>query len=234
MGYQIMNLWKSFKNLSRFEFFLWLFSALGVSLSFLLSPSKDYLSLMASLIGVTSLIFIAKGDVIGQILTIIFSLLYGIISWQFRYYGEMITYLCMTAPTALAAVITWIKNPFAEREVKVSVMTPKKFALVMLANAAVTAAFYFILEALGTNNLIVSTVSIATSFAAASLLVLRSPYYALFYGANDIVLIVMWVLASIEDPSFLPMIACFFMFLFNDVYAYINWNRMRRRQLRGE
>ena len=102
-----MNLWKSFKNLNRFELCLWLFSALGVSLSFLLSPSKDYLSLMASLIGVTSLIFIAKGDVIGQILTIVFSLLYGIISWRFRYYGEMITYLCMSAPAAIFATISW-------------------------------------------------------------------------------------------------------------------------------
>lgn len=229
-----MNLWRSFKNLNRFELFLWLFSALGVSLSFLLSPEKDYLSLTASLIGVTSLIFIAKGDVIGQILTIIFSLMYGVISWKFRYYGEMITYLCMTAPTALAAVITWIKNPYSEREVKVSVMTPGKFFLVMVANAGVTAAFYFILGALGTNNLAVSTLSVATSFAAASLLVLRSPYYALFYGANDLVLIVLWVLAAMEDLSSLPMVVCFLMFLFNDIYAYVNWNRMRRRQIRGE
>lgn len=229
-----MNITRSIKNLSRFEWALWGFSFVGVCLSFLLSPEKDYLSLIGSLIGVTALIFVAKGDVFGQVLTVVFSVFYGIVSFQFRYYGEMITYLGMTTPIDIASIVTWLRNPYSDKEVKVSIMTPKKMFWLLLATIIVTVAFWFILGALNTANLFMSTVSVSTSFAASALMMFRSPYYAVAYAGNDIVLIVLWVMASIEDPSYIPMIICFVMFLFNDIYAFINWNRMRRRQLRGE
>ena len=229
-----MNIMRSIKNLSRFEWALWGFSFVGVCLSFLLSPEKDYLSLIGSLIGVTALIFVAKGDVFGQVLTVVFSVFYGIVSFEFRYYGEMITYLGMTTPIDIASIVTWLRNPYSDKEVKVSIMTPKKMFWLLLATIIVTVAFWFILGALGTANLFMSTVSVFTSFAASALMMFRSPYYAVAYAGNDIVLIVLWVMASIEDPSYIPMIICFVMFLFNDIYAFINWNRMRRRQLRGE
>ena len=100
-----------FRDLTRFELGLWLISLTAVTASFLLSPSTDYLTLAASLIGVTALIFVAKGYVIGQILTVVFALFYGVISFYFRYYGEMITYLGMTSPMAIAAVVSWLRNP---------------------------------------------------------------------------------------------------------------------------
>ena len=96
-------------SLTRFELFLWLTSMAVVAVSYIAFQSGDMLSLIASLIGVTALIFVAKGHVLGQILTIVFAVFYGVISWAFRYYGEVITYLCMTAPMALLALITWLR-----------------------------------------------------------------------------------------------------------------------------
>ena len=94
----------------------------------------------------------------------------------------------------------------------------------------VTAIFYFILRALGTNNLIFSTISVTTSFLAVYMTFLRSPYYAIGYALNDIVLIVLWVLASIKNPSYIPMIICFLMFFANDIYGFINWKRIEKAQ----
>ena len=218
-----------FKQLTKFELILWLTSLVVVSLSFGLSPKRDILTLCASLIGVTALIFIAKGYVIGQVLCVIFAVFYGIISFYFKYYGEMITYLCMSAPIAVAAVISWLRHPYKDTS-EVSVRrTGKRNMIILLAlTAAVTAGFYFILKALDTANLL----SVATSFFAAALTFLRSPYYGLAYGANDVVLIILWVLASVEDIAYLPMIFCFVMFLANDVYGFINWQRIQRRQER--
>lgn len=225
-----MKLNGSFKALSKFELILWLASVAAVTLSFLLS-SDDYLTLIASLIGVTALIFVSKGYVLGQILTVVFSVFYGIISFYFRYYGEMITYLCMTAPIAVMAVVSWIKNPFENtKEVRVSRLTIKSFTVLIILTAVVTAAFYFLLKALGNANLLFSTVSITTSFLASSLTFLRSPFYALAYAANDIVLIVLWTLASEENISYFPMIVCFLMFLLNDFYGFFNWKRIKKRQ----
>ena len=97
-------------------------------------------------------------------------------------------------------------------------------------STAVTAAFYFILKALHTANLIPSTVSVATSFLAVYLTFRRSPYYALAYAANDVVLILLWTLAAIEDLSYLSVIICFVMFLANDLYGFLNWRKMQKKQ----
>ena len=225
-----MNLKKSVANLNKFERCLWGGSVLAVLMSFLLAGNHDWLSLTASLIGVTSLIFIAKGDVLGQVLVIIFSLIYGIISFKFTYYGEMITYVFMTMPIAIASVVTWLRNPYSECEVEVSRLKKKHVIVLLILTLLVTWIFYYILAFFNTANLIPSTISVATSFLAASLMLLRSQYYAVAYGANDLVLIVLWVLASFEDPAYLTMVMCFATFFINDMYGFINWNRMKNLQ----
>lgn len=225
------NYLSSFKSLTKFERGLWLTSVAVTFLSFFLSGGKDYLNLIASLIGVTALIFVSKGHVLGQLMTVVFALFYGVISFYFKYYGELITYVFMTAPMAIAATISWIKNPYKDsEEVKVSSVTKKQLLVMSVLAIIVTAIFYFILQALDTTNLIISTVSITTSFVASYLTYLRSPYYALGYSANDVVLIIMWILASVEDITYLPMVACFVMFLANDLYGFYNWQRMKKRQ----
>ena len=219
------------KELTRFELCLWLISVLVILISFAFVAEKNYLTLLTSLLGATALIFLAKGFVFGQVLILIFSLLYGIISLGFSYYGEMITYLGMAAPIAVFSIVSWLKHPYKKtREVKVADVSLKQVIFMMLLTCAVTVAFYFLLKLLNNSNLIISTISVSTSFLAAYLSLLRSPFYALGYAANDVVLIVLWVLASIENLIYLPMIVCFIVFLVNDMYGFFNWRRMHKRQ----
>lgn len=226
-----MKLINCFKDLTKFELVLWIVSLITVSASFLISSPPDYLTLAASLIGVTALIFVAKGYVLGQVLTVLFSVFYGIISFYFSYYGEMITYLLMTTPMAIMAIISWVRHPYKEsNEVEVSRLNGKKTIIMWVSALLVTAAFYFILKALGNANLLVSTISVTTSFLASYLTFCRSPYYALAYAANDIVLIILWVMASLTSLSYLPMVFCFIMFFLNDMYGFYNWRKMQKRQ----
>ena len=227
-----MKIQNPFSKLTRLEWGLLILSLVIVSLSSVLSPEWSILSLLTSLIGVTALIFVAKGMAFGQLLIIIFSVLYGIISLTCAYYGEMITYLFMSAPAAVASLIAWLRNPYEETdEVRVrTYLSARLIIWLLILSAAVTVIFYFILSAFNTSSLIFSTLSVTTSFFAAALTFLRSPYYALGYAANDIVLIVLWVLATLDDVSYLPMIFCFIMFLVNDLYGYFNWRKMQKRQ----
>ena len=220
------------KGLTRFEKILWGASIAGILLSSLLSANRNVLTIVASLIGVTALIFVAKGHTVGQILTVLFSLVYGWISVEYRYYGEMITYLFMTTPIAILSIISWIKNPYeaGRNEVKVAVLSKTTKYVLLLLTIIVTTCFYFVLRALDTENLLISTVSIATSFMASALMFCRSSGYALAYAANDIVLIVLWILATIENSMYLSMVVCFIIFLCNDIYGYYNWKKMKRRQ----
>ncbi len=221
-----------FRSFTPFEYLLWGCSVLAIILSFFLCGNTDYLNLAGSLVGATSLILIARGRISGQILGIFFAAFYGYVSFTFHYYGEMITYLGMTAPMGIATLVNWLKNPYhgEVREVKVNTLKCRDYLLIALATAVVTVAFYFILDALGTNNLIMSTVSVLTSFAAVSLTLRRSPYYALCYALNDIVLIVLWSLAAMENSEYIALIVCFSVFLVNDIYGLYSWSKMRKRQ----
>ncbi len=223
------------KKLSYFsvtEVFLWSSSVLCIVLSFLVFDRTSYLTLAASLIGVTSLLFNAKGNPVGQALMIVFSLLYGIISCTFSYYGEMLTYLGMTMPMAIFSLISWLKNPYAGNRAEVRVnRIGKAEQMGMWALAlVVTAVFYFILEHFHTANLIPSTVSVTTSFLAVYLTFRRSPAFALAYAANDLVLICLWVLASLTETRYLAVAVCFSAFFVNDIYGFLNWRRMQKRQ----
>ena len=166
---------------------------------------------------------------------VIFSLLYGIISYTFAYYGEMITYLGMTMPMAICALISWLMNPYngSRAEVKVSGIGKKAAVLMCAAAAAVTAVFYFILDAFGTANMIPSTLSVTTSFIAVYLTFRRSPYFAAAYAANDVVLILLWILASMEESRYISVVVCFAAFLAGDIYGYVSWRRMKLRQQRA-
>jgi len=217
---------------TRSELILWTCSALAIILSFAIFDRGSSFTLIASLIGVTSLIFNAKGNPIGQVLMIIFSILYAIISYSFSYYGEMITYLGMTLPMAAFSLISWLKHPFKgnKSEVEVNVISVKEHIFMWVLTAVITAVFYFILAYFNTANLIPSTVSVTTSFVAAYLTFRRSPLYAVWYAANDVILVVLWVLASFSDLSYISVVVCFVAFLFNDLYGFINWKRMQKKQ----
>lgn len=214
------------KDLTAKEWVLWLCSLLAAIVSNLLSGNVGVLTPAAVCIGITSLIFAAKGNVWSQILMIIFSILYGIISWRSHYWGEMITYLGMTLPMAVWSTITWLKNPSENgKEVAIQKLTKKHTVGLIFFGIITTAVFYFILKALDTPNIFFSTLSITTSFFAAALTMLRSPFYALGYAANDIVLIVLWISASLNDPQYIPVAVNFAIFFFNDMYGFISWKK---------
>lgn len=216
------------------EIVLWFISVFMIITSFCVFDGESYATLTASLIGVTSLILCAKGNPFGLILMIIFSVIYGAISFGFAYYGEMATYIGMTLPMSVVALVAWLKNPYNESgsEVKVNCIDKRDVILMLVITLFVTAVFYFILEFFNTANLVPSTISVATSFIAAYLSFRRSPYFAAAYAANDIVLIVLWVLASVQDIKYISVVVCFAAFLANDIYGFGSWKKMEKRQNR--
>lgn len=183
------------------ELLLWSASIIFILGSFILFDRENYLTLAASLIGATSLIYCAKGNPFGQFLMVVFSIMYGAISYTFDYYGEMITYVGMTGPMALFALVAWLRNPYNgnRAEVKVNELTKREIVFMFILVGIVTFAFYFILKNFNTANLAPSTLSVTTSFIGVYLTFRRSAYYALAYALNDL-------------------------------YGFINWSRMKKTQ----
>jgi len=214
------------------ELLLWAWSNVLIIFSFFFFKQKNFLTLGASLIGVSSLIFSAKGNPIGQVLMIIFSLFYGIISFSYHYYGEVLTYLGMTMPMAIIALVSWLKHPYAGKhsEVRVNHIHGLEIMILAVLTPLVTYVFYLILVYFKTAHIVFSTLSVSTTFVAVYLTFRRSSYFTIAYAVNDLVLIILWGLASIEDLSYLSVVVCFVTFLANDLYGFYNWRKMAKRQ----
>lgn len=225
-----------FKRLTNYfnkaEIILLSSSVFALIFSFLLFDRENYLTLIASVLGALALILCAKGNPVGQILILVFSTLYGIISFSCGYYGEVMTYAGMTAPMAVISLISWLKNPYekGKAEVRTEAVTKKDLILLVWLTPLVTVVFYFVLKFFGTENLLISTLSVSTTFVAVFLTYKRSKYFTLAYALNDVVLITLWSLAAIRDVSYLSVIICFATFLANDIYGFISWQRIEKKQ----
>ena len=221
------------KSFTKTEILLWSISSGLIIAAFLIFDRGSFLNLAASLVGVTSLILCAKGRPTGMALMIVFSILYGIISFFTAYYGEMITYLGMSMPMSIISLISWIKNPYSKNEVRVNRIRGREIGLALALTAVITVGFFFILKFFGTANLIPSTFSVATSFFAVYLTFRRSPLFAAAYAVNDAVLIVLWSLAAMNNMKYISVVVCFAAFLANDIYGFVNWRRMQKKQCGG-
>ena len=126
------------------DIILWSSSVTLIILSYLIFNKGEYLTLIASLLGVTALIFTARGNAFGNLLMVVFCILYGFISWTFAYYGEMITYLGMTMPMSVFALISWLRNPYNgnRAEVRVSSVSKKETVSMLVLSVIVTVVFY--------------------------------------------------------------------------------------------
>lgn len=138
----------------------------------------------------------------------------------------------MTIPMAVVAFIFWLRNPYNgnRAEVRVNNISKTESVFMLVLALIVTIAFYFILQAFNTANIIPGTLSVTTSFIAVYLTFRRSPFYAIAYSANDIVLIILWTMASSTDIRYIPVVVCFAVFLVNDIYSFFSWQKMKNRQ----
>ncbi len=222
---------KSYFN--KYDVCLFLISFIILTTVFIVFDRTNYFTLIMSILSVIMLILIAKGNVIGEILSVGFCTFYAVVSHKNKYYGELITYLFMTMPMAILSIFSWLKNPYEKNkfQVKVNKITFKEIFFMLLLTVVVTWIFYFILKYFDTANLFFSTLSISTSFIAVYLTFRRSEYYALGYALNDIILIVLWSLATANDIQNVLLVACFVVFFINDLYGFISWSNMKKSQI---
>lgn len=224
---------KLFKSWKWYELLFLGISELTIILCFVFSVDKNWLSLVNSLIGVFAVLTVAKGLVYAPIVNIVYTGFYIALSISQSYWGEVIICVCLAFPMCIVAIITWLKNRSNENKdiVKINSIKGKEYGYLALGTAVLTVALYFLLRALNTNQLIISTISLVTSAAAEYLLLRRSPIYALGFVLNDIVLITLWSMSVVsEGLQFLPSVICFCVFFFNDLYGFFNWIKEYKKQ----
>ena len=224
---------KILKNWNWFEIVFLIVSYIVLTLCFALGTEKNTFSFIVSLVGVSSVMLVAKGLTIAPIVSIVYNILYAILSITQKYYGETIIYTVIMIPLSIISIVSWVKNKNGgkKEQVQVNKISKKEYLILSFVIVVVTFGFYFLLKALHTNELIVSTISLVAPVISAYLMLRRSSNYAICFIVSNVVLIVLWGLSvKTAGAGFLPTICSFVIFTILDVYGLIHWKKEEKRQ----
>jgi len=224
---------KLLKGWNWFEICLLTISVIVIIIGFVVGDEKNWLSFASSIIGIFGVMFLSKGLVVAPFVIVVNLIIYSTLSFTQKYYGEMIINIGLMLPIYITSIVVWFKNKnkVDTSKVQINKIHGKEYLYLSIVTAVGTIAFYFILQALNTNELIVSTLSLVTSAVAAYLSLRRCSYYAIGYILNDVILIVLWSISLANyGLGYLPTVLCFSLFLINDIYGLIHWKLEEKKQ----
>ncbi len=204
----------------------------GLALIIVMSAcfGASWTSALAGIFGLSCVLFSAKGKIISIFFTWIMIVFYSLLSYKNKYYGEVFINIFMMFPMTVVQLAAWLKNLGKDYVVKVNSIKKTEIIIVFAVAAAAFVAFYFILRALNTSQLIFSTVSIVTSVLATYFHSRRSRYGFLAFLVNDAVLCVLWLLATLQDVKNIAMLTAVSLYVISDIYGFISWGILQKRQ----
>lgn len=217
---------KIFKDWTKFEIGLMIISLITVVMSGILCKSTA-LTIICSITGIICALTQAKGKVISQFIGLILVVIYSIISFENKFFGEVLIYIFIMLPLYISGIISWIRNIDTETNTVIKNELKKKEWLILIIIATILfIGLYYLLKSFNTNQLFVSTLSMVTSLFATYLVARRSKYGFLFYIGNDIILFILWGLPVFQGELILiPMLFNPIINFINDMYGWKNWNR---------
>lgn len=192
----------------------------------------DLLTTACSIIGINTALLLAKGKNLGQLLGILITLLYSILSFKNKYYGEVLIYVFLMLPMFVVGTFSWIKHQNKKtNSVEINNIKAKEWIIVSIIFIGVFIGIYYVLKAFNTNELIVSTASVLASLFAVYLQVRRSKYSFSFYIVNDIILFILWGTPVFKgNYTLIPMLLNPVFNFINDLYGFYYWRKTEKIQ----
>lgn len=218
-----------FKNWNLYEI---LFLTLGITITILVSilTKSSTISMIYVITYIINALLTSKGRPESYIFGFIGIIFYGYLSYQQKYFGELIIIVFMSIPVMIMGVISWLKNRDDETII-INTISIQEILLVLLSQVIMFFGYYYILKLFNTNMLIVSTLSIIMSLLALYFGARRSELSFYFYILNDIVGIALWLVPIINgDTANYSVILGPALLFINDNYGVFNWKRIKKKQ----
>ena len=222
---------KLLKDWTNFEKLLLFGSVVIVSVVGLCFKS-DLLTVSCSIVGIITALLLAKGKNLGQVFGLLITILYSIVSFKNKYYGEVLIYALVMLPMYIIGIFTWINHKNEKtNSVEINSIEKKEWGIVSIVFALVFVGIYYLLKAFNTNELVVSAISVLASLFAVYLQIRRSKYSFSFYMVNDIILMFLWGIPVIRGSYILfPMLLNPIINFINDMYGFYNWKKTEKIQ----
>ena len=188
-------------------------------------------TLYTSLYLITALLM-SKGKVECYFIGFVSVFFYGIVSYNQGYYGELIITAFLTFPIMIVGIISWLRHQDKEDDtVIISSLSKKEITIVLLSQLLLFWIYYFILKIFNTELLVISTISIVTSVLASYFEARRSELSLFCYIANDLVIIILWIIPIVNgNIELISVLVGPILLLINDIYGSYNWSRIKKWQ----
>jgi len=196
---------------------------------------SQLLEIFANVFMITVTLLFAKAKIEAYFLSFISLTLYVVVAYKALLYGEVIVYLALILPVTVYGLINWMKNKFSDNrkgQVVKIIRTRWVELLVLFGSQAVLGVgYYFLLRALHTNLLLISTFSLALSFVAVYLVARRSEIALLGWVVEDFLVLALWITVIAKgstDSAVMIVMAC--MNIISDSYGVFMWRRLKKSQ----
>lgn len=222
---------KYFEDWNKFEKIFLICGLLVSIISAIIFNGTIIDTLYTSLYLITALLM-SKGKVESYFVGFVSVFFYGIISYNQKYYGELIITAFLTFPIMIIGIISWLRHQDKEDDtVIISSLSRKEITIALLSQLVLFWIYYFLLKAFNTDLLVISTISVMTSVLASYFEARRSELSLFCYIANDLVIITLWLIPIINGQTeLISVLVGPILLLINDIYGSYNWNRLKKQQ----
>lgn len=203
---------------------MWLLLAttviLGVSVYWKDSP----VGIIAALTGIWCVILTGKGKLSSFWFGTVNTVLYAIVAWQARYWGEVMLNLIYYVPMNFVGMYMWSKNMNKDTEEVVKKRLSLKNSIIAYGLVAVgTIGYGFALKLLHGTLPFVDSMSTVFSVFAQILCVKRCMEQWVLWIIVDVVTVIMWVYAFANGTGDMATVLMWSIYLINAVIMLIKW-----------
>lgn len=212
---------------------LWMVVATAVILGLSIYWGENALGLIMALTGVWCVILTGKGKRSSFLLGTVNSILYAVVAFSAKYYGEVMLNLLYYLPMNVVGWVLWKKHMNDETgEVVKKRLKLRKGLMVYALTGLAIVGYGLVLAALGGNLPYVDSMSTVVSVVAQILSVWRLMEQWVLWIVVDIVTVIMWGVDFARGGETIATLAMWSIYLVNAVIMFARWYREANRNER--
>ena len=184
------------------------------------------MGIISATTGVVCVVCTGKGKLSAYIFGMVNTLLYAIIAYKAKYYGEVMLNAMYYFPMQFYGIYVWSRHMNAEtHEVEKKEMKRKGRLLLSLGVVGATIIYGFILKLLGGKLPFVDALSTVVSVAAMIVSIKMYAEQWMLWIVVDVVTVIMWAIAFAQGNDSIATLLMWIVYLCNAVVMYVKWTK---------
>ena len=205
---------------------IWFLVATVVILSVSVYWKDSIVATFAALTGIWCVILTGKGKLSSFWFGSINTVLYAIIAWEAKYWGEVMLNLIYYVPMNFVGLYMWSKNMNKETEEVVKKRLSLKKSIMSYGLVIVgTLGYGLFLKVLNGTLPFVDSMSTVFSVFAQFLCVKRYMEQWVLWVIVDVVTVIMWIYAFVNGTGDMATVLMWSIYLINAIFMLIKWKK---------